>query len=66
MLLVSEARASIRALQTGNNLCYLFQKTLYDDAHVPGRPTEECNHRESDRRKTGYLVISSVLFGLKL
>jgi len=49
---MSEARASIKALQVRNNLPYLFQETLYDDVPVPGRPTEESSHRESGRRKT--------------
>ena len=31
---------------------------------VPGRPTEESSHGESDRRRAGYLIISSVPFAV--
>jgi hypothetical protein len=64
MLLVCAARAAIRALQAGNKLQYLFQETQYDD--VPGRPTEESSHGESDRRRAGCLDIISVLFRVDL
>ena len=45
-------------------LHYLFQGTQYDDVPVSGRPTEESSHGESDRRRTGCLIISSVLFAV--
>ena len=63
MLLVPAARASIKELQAGNKLQYLFQETQYDDVSVSGRPTEESRNGEKDRRKTECLVINSVLFG---
>jgi hypothetical protein len=62
MLLLSEAMASIRALQADNTLQYLFQETQYDDMPVSGRQTEESSHGETDRRRKGYLVVNSVLF----
>jgi len=51
MFLVSEARASIKALEARNNLHYLFEETLYDDVPVPGRPTEESSHGKATEGK---------------
>ena len=61
---VPEARALITAMQAENNLHYLFQETQYNDVPVSGRPMEESSHGERDRRRTGCLVINSVLFGV--
>jgi hypothetical protein len=45
-------------------LHYLFQETQYNDVPVLGRSTEESSHGESNRRRTGCLVINSVLFAV--
>ena len=40
----------------------LFQERKYDEVPVPGRPMEVYSHGDRDRRRTGCLVINSVLF----
>ena len=60
MFLLPEAMASIKTLQTENKLQYPFQETQYDDVPVSGRTTEEFSQGESDRRRTGSLIINSV------
>lgn len=62
MVLVSEARASVKALQSRNNLHYLFQETIQWCACAWKTNRRIQPQRKRQKENIIYLVFNSVLF----